>query len=207
MNNYVVKSGFLKFVYLFLIIAFSKSPYAYENKTLSGILTNSVTDTAPTVSGFTASVNNSGVVSGSITISHANSTLDTLRIHYCNSDSYNCGNQYIDLTKRTGTRTFNFDASQYAGERVYYKAEVKSSAGTQTLPPPSGSVNIPAPDSAPVVSDFTASVNSAGLVSGSITISHANSTLDTLRIHYCNSDSYNCGNQYIDLTKRTGTRT
>ncbi|TMP83519.1 hypothetical protein CWB73_01420, partial [Pseudoalteromonas phenolica] len=80
--------------------------------------------------------------------------LDTLRIHYCNSDSYNCGNQYIDLTKRTGTRTFNFDASQYAGERVYYKAEVKSSAGTQTLPPPSGFVNVPQ-STLPNVSDFS----------------------------------------------------
>ncbi|TMP77251.1 hypothetical protein CWB73_20455, partial [Pseudoalteromonas phenolica] len=156
----------------------------------SGSVNIPAPDSAPVVTDFTASSNSAGLVSGSITISHANSTLDTLRIYYCNSDSYNCGNQYIDLTKRTGTRTFNFDASQYAGERVYYKAEVKSSAGTQTLPPPSGSVNIPAPDSAPVVTDFTASSNSAGLVSGSITISHANSTLDTLRIHYCNSDSY-----------------
>ncbi|WP_171044055.1 hypothetical protein, partial [Pseudoalteromonas phenolica] len=107
----------------------------------SGFVNIPAPDSAPVVSDFTASSNSAGLVSGSITISHANSTLDTLRIHYCNSDSYNCGNQYIDLTKRTGTRTFNFDASQYAGERVYYKAEVKSYAGTQTLPPPSGSVN------------------------------------------------------------------
>jgi DNA uptake protein ComE-like DNA-binding protein len=164
------------------------------------------TDSAPVVSNFSASSNSSGTVTGSITVSHATTSLSQLRIHYCNSNSYNCGNQYVDLTKSTGTRSFNFDASQYAGQTVYYKAEVTSSAGTQTSPTPNGTVNIPSADTAPVVSNFTASSNSSGTVTGSISVSHATSSLSQLRIHYCNSSSYNCGNQFVDLTKSTGTK-
>ena len=162
-------------------------------------------DTAPVVSNFRAASNSDGFVSGSITVSHEDSTLDTLRIHYCNSSRYNCGDQFVDLRRRTGTRSFSFDASKYAGQRVYYKAEVKSAAGTQTLPPPSGSVRIPESDAAPVVTNFTASSNNDGLVAGSITVNHSTLSLSELRIHYCNSSSYNCGNQYIDLDERTGT--
>ena len=53
-------------------------------------------------------------------------------------------------------------------------------------------------DSAPTVSNLTASSNDSGVVDGSFTSSHSSGKVKNVRIHYANNSSYN-NSQFVDI--------
>jgi len=152
-------------------------------------------DTAPTVTGLTASSNSSGTVSGSFTTYHSSGKVKNLRVHYADNSSYN-NSQTVTLgtynsEQNDGYETFSFDASAWTGQTVYYKVEIKSPSGTSPSNTPESTVAIPAEDTAPTVTDLTASSNSSGTVSGSFTTYHSSGKVKNLRVHYADNSSYN----------------
>lgn len=106
----------------------------------------------PVVSLLSAHATSSGLVTGSFTVSHATNQVKKLRVHYSNTPTF-AGSLYTDIgtyadLQATGEKTFSFDVGQWTDQTVYYKVEVFSITGVQTLPAPTenifiSSINLP----------------------------------------------------------------
>jgi len=108
------------------------------------VVTNDVSTAAPLVSSLNASANSSGQITGGLTVSHPENQVKNLRVYFANTATF-AGALSIDIgnytnLQATGAKIFTFDASQWLGQTVYYKVEVFSASGVQTLPPPEGNV-------------------------------------------------------------------
>ncbi|PKH87911.1 hypothetical protein [Colwellia sp. Bg11-28] len=170
-----------------------------------------VIDTAPTVSGFSASSDEAGKVTVQFSSNHSSGKVKNTRLHWANNASYT-NSKLVDVgsyssTQNDGSERVTFDASSFHGERIFLKLEIKSPSGSQLTPPPNTSLLIPelVIDTAPTVSGFSASSDEAGKVTVQFSSNHSSGKVKNTRLHWANNASYT-NSKLVDVGSYSSTQ-